>query len=165
MVTKAQKDAQDAAAKDTDAPIAGDAGVDDDTVHEGVVEDAPKPTDPAKPTEPPRKTETVDQRRARLQQELADLPPEPEPAIDPNETLEERRARLRAELARNDAQAELVGGYKQVPTHIGVLLCGHNVKCTNANATAHFCEEDQVEVNFVNFYPIPENLRQKIGAQ
>lgn len=167
MVTKAQKDAQDAAAKQDQADAQADSVDQADAVDSESVE-------------------TPEQRHARLKHELDDfLAQHPDiaddveqhvkasgtdtPAADDQaagrgetETREQARARLSRELAELDDDAARHGGYKEIPTHIGVLLCGDQVQVSNANATQHFCEEHGVEVNFIAFHAIPEHLREKL---
>lgn len=138
-----------------------DGGVQDDAkVHDGQLLDEDQDRDAAGPAE------TAEQKRARLQRELDELDPPPAPKDEPTreETREEKRARLNAELAKVDEEARLHGGYKEVPTHIGVLLCGDQVNVTNANATTHHCDNHQADVPFVAFHAIPEDLRQKLAG-
>lgn len=185
MTTKAQQQvsAAKAAAKTTppkndttpDQGRTTDTTADQDQVHEGrVVDDDPK-THPAE-----TKAETLE----RLRRQLRELDPDapelnardreptraeqakdaPDTRAEDQETREERRARLRQELAEVDQDAQLHGGYKEVPTHIGTLMCGDQVNTTNAAATDHFCAKHNAVVPFVQFHAIPEHLREMISA-
>lgn len=153
MTTRANKTTQDKPST-ADATTGDDTAVHDTAVHDAEVVD----TDAAAPAE------TTDERRARLQRELDDLEPTPAELKSEPETREQKAARLRAELAEVDADARLHGGYKEVPTHIGVLLCGDQVQVNNANATQHFCDTHDADVPFIAFHSIPEELRQKLAG-
>lgn len=89
----------------------------------------------------------------------------PGPAPKRAETLDEERDRLRRELARVEEQGARQGGFKEIPTHMGVLMCGCNVQVSNTNGTEHFCKEHDVEVPFVNYFPITDKLREKILSE
>jgi len=81
------------------------------------------------------------------------------------ETLEEKRARLQRELAVVDEQARQQGGYREIPTHFGVLLCGDQVELVNTNATEHYCEKHEVNVPFTATFRIPDELREKLARR
>lgn len=91
-----------------------------------------------------------------------------EPADDvagPAPTIEEERAALLNQLAQLDTRAAQQGGYKEIPTHFGTLLCGCHVKLVNANATQHHCDEHNLTVPFLNVYLIPEDVRDQLAQR
>lgn len=142
----------------------------------------PTPADVADAkTTPPSSTAEQDQADAELHRDptfsqVHDADVVDEPRDEPRksdtgekpkraETLEETRARLQAELAQLDTQAAQQGGYREIPTHVGVLLCGEQVQLTNTNATLHHCPEHKLDEPFVAVHAIPEALREELARR
>jgi len=144
MVTKAQKPAQQPDGGDEDqADATGTTEPTFSEVHDGE----------------PVEEETAQQRAASEKARAA------ETASASAETLEEKRARLQRELAVVDEQARQQGGYREIPTHFGVLLCGDQVELVNTNATEHYCEKHEVNVPFTATFRIPDELREKLARR